>query len=85
MPRESEPGRVGSDCTLVGLPGPSVPFHRGCTLPVCLPVPALGSAGQDSHGGLAPFLPGLLLSYEMFHYMFAPAQGVLVTNFVQLA
>lgn len=73
MPQASEPGRVGSDCSLVGLPGPGAPFHMRCTLPVCLPLPTRGSAGQHSHGGLAPFLPGPLLCSEMTHYMFTAA------------
>lgn len=56
-------------------------MHIAC-VPSCT---ALGSAGQDSLGGLAPFLPGPFLSSEMLHYVFTTAQGVLETNFVQLA
>lgn len=56
----SEAGRVGRGCGLLGLPGPSVPFHlEHTTLSVCLPMPA--RAG-DTQGGLGSSLPGPFLS-----------------------
>lgn len=53
---------------------------------MCLPVPALGSAGQETHSGLAPSLPGPFLSSEILRNVFTPAyaQGLLETDFIKL-